>query len=180
MYRVMDVTQQRIARRLRTALVQPIPAEVAVRHLAAMRRAGRRSRRWPSVLAVAAALLVGGGALALPGQVDLPDVVDEEHIPEHAPGAPTGVGGQVGPLSSHDSHGETVSDIARNTTLAGREKGEQVSEAAASKSLEHRKDGDHRPTSTSSGSGGGEKPEGVPAGGSGRPDGTPGKGPGGS
>jgi len=183
----LDPIEQEAARRLRTALVRPIPQLVADRHLAAMRAARRRLPRWPAILAAAAAVLVAGGAAALPGHVDLPDVVEGDRPPATVPqaGAPAWVGAQDLPrlLSDHATHGGTVSGIAADSDLTGRERGTRVSGAASSKSAGHQQDAEHRPAENpvgkSPGSGDGGTPADTPGNGTGKPENTPGKGPGG-
>jgi len=180
----LDPIERETARRLRTALVRPIPQRVADRHLSAMRAARRRPRGWTTVLAATAALLVAGAATALPGGVDLPEIVAHPR-PGNAPGArsdasvPAGITTQDHVLSPADAfeHGQTVSGIARPTDLKGREKSKQVSEAATSRSSEHRPA--ENPVGKSPGSGDGGKPSDTPAKATGKPENTPGNGPGG-
>jgi hypothetical protein len=90
-----------------------------------------------------------------------------------APPSPEGVepNSEAGSQSADpvaNDHGQEVSDTARNTEAAGREKGEEVSEVATTNSQEVRQDEQHRPA---------ENPAGInPGAGAdsgGKPDQTP-------
>jgi hypothetical protein len=167
-------------RRLRAGLLEAPSEALAARHLAAMRTAARAAapslarRRSPmpiltkrraAVLALAAAMtLTGGlawaGALPTPAQDAIADAAS--HLGLDLP-------------SSDDrppaaEHGEDVSQVARDPSLEGCEKGQAVAAVASEKSEEHRQDpadkqdpciqGDEGPSASSKRSPG--PPDGVP------------------
>jgi hypothetical protein len=120
---------------LRRALVVEPSPEVAHRHLAEMsaaagltgsRRSSMRTRRRFGVLALAAALTLGGGLAAA---LTLPEQADDrarERVPEDVPqGPPEGV-----PPDAAD-HGRLVSETARDDSLSGCEKGLTVAGVAS-------------------------------------------------
>jgi hypothetical protein len=166
-------------RRLRTGLLEVPSEELAARHLAAMTAARattpslarRRSptriltgRRAALVALAAAMTLTGGlawaGALPTPAQDAIADAVshlglDLPSSDERTPAA---------------EHGAEVSEVARDPSLEGCEKGQAVAAVASEKSEEHRQDpaekqdpciqGDEGPGASSKRSPG--PPDGVP------------------
>jgi uncharacterized membrane protein YgcG len=143
---------------IRRALQTEPDPEVAARHLAAMvaaagvppesRRAQvagarslvtrRASRRRTAGLALAAALFLGVGIAAA---VTLPDQAPER--------ARTVVPGESNPpegvLPEASAHGQAVSEVARDPSLTGCEKGMAVSKVASAPAADHRQDGAERP-----------------------------------
>jgi uncharacterized membrane protein YgcG len=182
------VASSRAVADIRRALVRPIAPDVASAHLAAMAQAmapaGKltlvfsaaqrrnsmrtKTRRRAGIIALAAALVTGGGlaaAVTLPGQAN-------DHATQHVttPDHPAGLG-----LPSDSEHGQTVSDFARNTSLIGCEKGQAIADLASALSLAHRQDAADRPDPCTA-SEGSEAGGGGSASGSGSGSGGPGGG----
>jgi hypothetical protein len=142
-----------IVRDLREGLLAEVPAAMAAGHLEAM-AAARRSepaevtperrndvramtRKRVTLLGLAAALIIGGGLMA--AAVTLPDRASEtaQQVLGDLPiPGPTGTPGDP---SSND-HGQAVSELARDDSLQGCEKGMAVSDLASSKADEFRQD----------------------------------------
>jgi hypothetical protein len=177
---------------IRRSLERTIAPEVASTHLTAMARAlrptdeltslssarrGRHSmrsktRRRAGIIALAAALVMGGGLAAA---VTLPSHAND-HAKQATPGHPAGKD-----LPSQSDHGQSVSDLARNTSLTGCEKGQAIAEAASAWSFGHRQNAATRPdpctASDANGAGsGGAGPASGSGGGSGGPGGGSGSG----
>jgi hypothetical protein len=138
---------------VRVVLLEDPAPEIAARHLAAMAEAAETKRGWnaapapvtrslrpsprrrASALVLAAALLLVAGiaaAVTLPEKAAKPD---QDTVPSVAPSlAPA-----PGDLSADTNHGQTVSDVARDSTLTGCEKGQAIAGVASAKAAEKRK-----------------------------------------
>jgi hypothetical protein len=103
-----------------------------------------------ATVTVAAAAATGGlaatGSLPAPAQDAVASAVS--HVGVHFPTSQDGEDGTDANEDGTDAneHGKTVSDTARTTDKTGREKGEEVSGVASTKSTEHRRDAEHRPS----------------------------------
>jgi uncharacterized membrane protein YgcG len=168
-----------VVRDLREGLLADVPAAVAAGHLEAM-AAARRSepadaiperrsdvramtRRRVTLLGLAAALIIGGGLMA--AAVTLPDRASEtarQVLGDLPIPGPTGTPADP----SANDHGQAVSELARDDSIQGCEKGTAVSDLASSKADEFRQDpgspvdpcvqgGDDGTTASARGSGGG-------------------------
>jgi hypothetical protein len=144
-----------LIRDVRVVLLEEPPPEVAARHLTAMAEAATSSwepvrptpiapvralprRRGAPVLLAAALLLVTGiaAAVTLP---NLPAPPEQDTVDTVAPSlAPQPSLGSVPGSSAEGTHGQEVSDVARNSGLTGCEKGKAVSAVASAKAAEHR------------------------------------------
>ena len=99
-----------------------------------------------ATITVAAAAATGGlaatGSLPAPAQDAVASAVSHVGV-----NFPTSQDGEDG--ADANEHGKTVEDTARNTDKTGREKGEEVSGVASTKSTEHRKDAENKPSDVS-------------------------------
>jgi hypothetical protein len=113
-----------------------------------------------ATVTVAAAATTGG--LAATGNLPAPaqDAVASamSHVGVHFPTS------GKGRSDTANEHGKTVSETARTTDKTGREKGQEVSDAASSKSEAHRKDAEHRSAGNPAGKGSPDTPSGNPTG----------------
>jgi hypothetical protein len=103
------------------------------------------------IAAVTVAAAAATGGLAATGNLPAPaqDAVATamSHLGVHFPSAEeagTDDAGTGEAATDANEHGKTVSETARTTDMTGREKGEEVSGVASTKSLEHRQDALHR------------------------------------
>lgn len=135
-----------LVRELRQGLLEEVPDDLRERHVAAMVAAARASggsrpagravtRRRAAVLALAAALTLTGG-LAWAGA-----------LPPRAQDVVAGVASRLGlelpsPSDRPEAadHGREVSEVARDPSLAGCEKGQAVAAVASEPSQAHRQD----------------------------------------
>ena len=150
-----------------TLITPPSPAAMS-RHLAEMSAAAGKSRsrlrpRSVAVAAAFAAVLAGGALAALPE--DLPNGPSSPPAPAEAvqraeearaDGLAQARAGQAASVTvqgeGSNEHGKAVSELARTTEAEGKEKGQEISALASSKSQEHRQDGEQ----------GGGKPDELP------------------
>jgi hypothetical protein len=154
---------------VRLALLEDPGPEVAARHLTAMAvaaRAGGESgavpargrpggRRRIAGLALAATLILGAGVATA---ITLPDRASdraEEAVAE----APGRGGSESEPVpietSEASAHGQEVSELARDDSLPGCEKGQALSDLASSNADGHRNDDPERNDPCAMGQGGG-------------------------
>lgn len=144
-----------LIRDVRVVLLEEPAPEVAASHLAAMANAAKGSlapgrpipiapvrvlpkRREATVLLAAALLIVSGiaAAVTLP---NLPTPPEQDIVDTVAPSlAPLPSLDSAAGSSAETTHGQEVSDTARNSGLSGCEKGKAVSAVASAKAAEHR------------------------------------------
>jgi hypothetical protein len=147
-----------LIRDVRLGLLESPSPEISARHLAAMAatrppepdRVAARSRRLGrtrslprtrlTAVAVAAAILLLAGlaaAMTLPKELD-------QSAPDTVVTTPPSAGPAGADLVEEATHGQTVSDVARDRSLTACEKGQAVAAVASDEAAEHRNNPDQQ------------------------------------